>query len=100
MLSKRGIIRLSVIFGTIFWSLLTIVDLLALFSENHNIEFGVPSFVPNALLAFFIISIILFYRYNIDKAESVNFVDLLWRVFVFGLIATLITLVLEFFFNA
>ncbi|MFY0626077.1 MAG: SpoIIE family protein phosphatase [Reichenbachiella sp.] len=100
MLSKRGIIRLSVIFGTIFWSLLTIVDLLALFSDNHDIEFGVAGFVPNALLALFIISIIMYYRYNIDKAESVNFVDLLWRVFVFGLIATLVTLILEFFFNA
>lgn len=41
----------------------------------------------------------MFYRYNIDKAESVNFVDMLWRVFVFGLIATLVTLILEFFFN-
>ena len=91
--------RLSVIFGTIFWSLLTIVDLLALFSQNNNIEFGVPQFVANSLLALFILSVILFYRYNVDKAESINFVDLLWRVFVFGLIATIVTLIIDFFFS-
>ncbi len=91
--------RLSAVFGTIFWSLLTIVDLLALFSQNNNIEFGVPDFVANSLLALFVLSVILFYRYNVDKAESINFVDLLWRVFVFGLIATIVTLIIDFFFS-
>jgi sigma-B regulation protein RsbU (phosphoserine phosphatase) len=99
MLSQKGILRLSVIFGTIFWSLLTIVDLLALFSKNNDIAFGVPAFTTNALFALFVMAVVLFYKYRIDKAESVNFVDLLWKVFVFGLIATLVTLVIEFFFN-
>ncbi|MCV9388085.1 GAF domain-containing SpoIIE family protein phosphatase [Reichenbachiella ulvae] len=99
MLSQKGIIRLSVIFGSIFWSLLTITDLMALFSQENNIVFGLPNFVSNMLLTFFIISVLTFYRYNIGKAESVNFVELLWRVFVFGLIATLVTLAIEFFFT-
>lgn len=99
MLSQKGIIRLSVILGIIFWSLFTIVDLMALFSELNGIAFGFPAFVSNALLALFIISLILFYRFNIGQAESVNFVDLLWRVFVSGLIATVVTLSIEFFFT-
>ncbi|MBU2915547.1 SpoIIE family protein phosphatase [Reichenbachiella agariperforans] len=99
MLSQKGIIRLSVIFGSVFWSLLTIVDMMTLFSQENNIEFGLPGFVANLLLTFFIISVLTFYRYNIGKAESVNFVELLWRVFVFGLIATLVTLMIEFFFS-
>ncbi|PIB36820.1 serine/threonine protein phosphatase [Reichenbachiella sp. 5M10] len=97
MLSQKSITRLSVIFGSVFWSLLTIVDLMTLFSEQNQIEFGLPGFVANMLLAFFIISVLTFYRYNIGKAESVNFVELLWRVFVFGLIATLVVLAIEFF---
>lgn len=99
MLSQKGIIRLSVILGIIFWSLFTIVDLMALFSELNNIAFGFPAFISNALLTFFIIALILFYRFNIEQAESVNFVDLLWRVFVSGLIATVVTLSIEFFFT-
>ncbi|SMD35026.1 Serine phosphatase RsbU, regulator of sigma subunit [Reichenbachiella faecimaris] len=99
MISQKGIIRLSVILGIIFWSLFTIVDLMALFSELNGIAFGFPPFVSNALLTLFIISLILFYRFNIGQAESVNFVDLLWRVFVSGLIATVVTLCIEFFFT-
>lgn len=99
MLSQKGILRLSVIFGTIFWSLLTIVDLLALFSKKNDIAFGVPVFATNAIFALYVLSVILFYKYRIDKAESVNFVDMLWRVFVFGLIITMVTLMIEFFFN-
>lgn len=99
MLSQKGIIRLSVILGIIFWSLFTIVDLMALFSELNNIAFGFPAFISNALLTLFIISLILFYRFNIGQAESVNFVDLLWRVFVSGLVATVVTLSIEFFFT-
>jgi serine phosphatase RsbU (regulator of sigma subunit) len=99
MLSQKAIIRLSVILGIIFWSLFTIVDLMSLFSELNNIAFGFPPIVSNILLTCFILSLILFYKYSIGVAESVNFVDLLWRVFVSGLLATIVTLAIEFFFS-
>ena len=99
MLSHKGIIRLSVIFATIFWSLLTIVDLMAVFSRINQIEFGLPVEISNLLLAFFTCSILVYYRYSIGKAESINFVDLLWKVFVFGLITTLVILIIQFFFG-
>ncbi len=98
MLSQKGVIRLSVILGVTFWSLFTIADLMALFSELNGIAFGLPAFVSNALLTVFVISLVLFYRFNIGQADSVNFVDLLWRVFVSGLIATVATLCIELFF--
>lgn len=99
MLSEKGVIRISVIFSAVFWSLLTIVDLMALFSEKNHIEFGVSHILSNSLLTFFILSVSIYYRYKIGKAESINFVDLLWRVFVFGLIATVVILSIEFFFT-
>ena len=99
MLSHKGIIRLSAILGIIFWSLFTIVDLMALFSDLNHIAFGFPDFVANGLMALFFISLILFYKFSIEQAESVNFIDLLWRVFVSGLIATAATLAIEFFFS-
>ncbi|WP_245907028.1 GAF domain-containing SpoIIE family protein phosphatase [Reichenbachiella versicolor] len=72
---------------------------MAAFSEKNEIAFGLPNIISNLLLAFFICAILIYYRYSISKAESVNFVDLLWKVFVFGLVTTIVTLVIEFFFN-
>lgn len=99
MLSQKGILRISVILGILFWSLMLIIDMLSLFSTNNNIAFGLPDYVGKLLLALFALSLLLFYRYNIGKAESINFVDLLWRVFVTGLLATLVFLGIEFFFT-
>ncbi len=99
MLSRKGILRISVILGVLFWSLLLIIDMLALFSASNNIAFGLPDYVSKILLALFALSLILFYRFSIGKAESVNFVDMLWRVFVTGLLATIVSLAIEFIFS-
>lgn len=99
MFSEKGIIRLSVIFAILFWLLVTLIDLLELFSSKNNIAFGIPSFAGQLFMALFALSLIVYYRYNIEKAESINFVDLLWRVFVTGLLATIISLGIEFIFS-
>jgi len=99
MLSQKGILRISVILGVLFWSLLLIIDMLKLFSVSNNIAFGLPDYVSKILLSLFVLSLLLFYRFNIGKAESVNFVDMLWRVFVTGLIATIVSLGVEFLFT-
>jgi phosphoserine phosphatase RsbU/P len=99
MTSQKGILRISVILGILFWSLMLIIDMLALFSANNNIAFGLPDYLRKILLALFALSLVLFYHYSIGKAESINFVDLLWRVFVTGLLATIVSLAIEFFFT-
>lgn len=99
MFSQKAIIRLSVIFGILFWSLVTLIDLLQLFSSKNNIILGIPPFAGQLFTAFFILSLIAFYRTSIGKAESINFVDLLWRVFVTGLLATMSLLSIEFLFT-
>lgn len=98
MFSQKGIIRLSVTFGILFWSLLTLVDLLELFSAKNNITFGIPSFLGQVFLILFSLSLFIFCRHTIGKAESINFINLLWRVFVTGLLATIISLGIEFVF--
>lgn len=99
MLSRKGVIRLTMIVGFLLWSLLLVIDLLALFSKQNNIIFGIPTFVGQGLMALFSLSLVFYYRFNIGKAESINFVDLLWRVFVTGLLATVVSLSIEFFFS-
>ncbi|MEQ8715793.1 MAG: SpoIIE family protein phosphatase, partial [Cyclobacteriaceae bacterium] len=90
---------MSVILGVITWLLLLLLDLTALFSAKNNIAFGLPNFAPKIALGLFVLSIVLFYRYRINKAESVNFIDLLWRVFVTGLITTVVSLAIKFIFS-
>ncbi len=99
MFGYKAVIRLSVILGVITWLLLLLLDLTALFSAKNNIAFGLPNFAPKIALGLFVLSIVLFYRYRINKAESVNFIDLLWRVFVTGLITTVVSLAIKFIFS-
>ena len=98
MLSNKGIVRLSIIFGIIFWVLLLVTDLAILFDQKNNASLGIPEFLPNVFLLLFILSLGVYYRYIIGKAESVNFIDLLWRVFVTGLLTTIVSLSIKFFF--
>lgn len=97
--SHKGITRLSVVFAFVFWSLLLVVDLLILFGQSHNLKFDIPDFLPRAMIILFIFNLLIYYRYTIIKAESVNFLDLLWKVFVTGLLTTILSLIIRFVFN-
>lgn len=55
--------------------------------------------VPQIFLSIFIISSLIYYRFIITKAESINFTDLLWRVFITGLVTTIISLGIRLVFN-
>ena len=98
-LSHKGITRLSVVFAIIFWTLLVVVDLLILFGQSHNLNFDIPAFLPRAMVILFIFNLLIYFRYTIIKAESVNFLDMLWKVFVAGLVTTILSLILRFVFN-
>ncbi len=54
---------------------------------------GVPLWLPRLMLDFFIISLFYYYKYRIERDETLNFTDLLWKVFATGLIATVVSLV-------
>ena len=97
MSSARTILRLSVLFGIITWISLVILDLLNLFSTKHSVDSGITPLIPRVIFSLFVLSLFVFYRYNVVKAESVNLQDLLWRVFVTGLITTLVSLLIELF---
>ncbi len=79
--------------GTVFTALSI------LFSKTTGINQGVGDEVPPVLFSLFILSLFTFYKYRIEKAESINFVDLLWKVFVTGLIATIVSLLFQLVLN-
>ncbi len=91
-LDRRYIIRLSVILSIITWLALLAANLLLLFYQQHNVPPEIPLFLPDLLLVALILIIYLFFQYNIYSSESFNILDLLWKVFVTGLIATVVSL--------
>ena len=77
-------------------------DLSVLVSNANNIKADVPTWLPGIILNLFILSLFYYYKLKIERDEVLNFVDLLWRVFATGLIATVTSLALrlvEFLLN-
>ena len=88
--------------GVITWLALVFTDLSIVFSSVNNIKPDVPSWLPGIILNLFILSLFYYYKLKIEKDEVFSFVDLLWRVFATGLIATVTSLALrlvEFLLN-
>ena len=56
-------------------------------------------FVPQVFFTGFVISTFAYYRYVIMKADSLNFTDLLWKVFISGLVTTILSLGIKLFFT-
>lgn len=73
-------------------------DLYALFVTKYQLRVNLSDVLPQIFLTTFILSTLVFYRYQITKADSVNFLDLLWRVFITGLVTTIGSLVIKLFF--
>ncbi|MFO0508010.1 MAG: PP2C family protein-serine/threonine phosphatase, partial [bacterium] len=76
----------------IFWVILAFSDITVLFSDIKSLPSDVPQWLPQVMLDLFIISLFYYYKFKIERDESLNFTDLLWKVFATGLIATVISL--------
>lgn len=98
MISNLNVIRLSILFGIISWVSLLVIDLFFLFGDINQVETGISPEVPLLLLNFFIVFVFVYYKFKIGKAESINFIDLLWRVFVTGLLTVIVSLIIRFFY--
>ncbi|MDR6240129.1 GAF domain-containing SpoIIE family protein phosphatase [Aureibacter tunicatorum] len=83
--------------GSTAWMAMLFSDLLIVFSNKTNAHSGISDQLPNAFLAFFIFFVYLFFRFNINRVEGINIIDLLWRVFVTGLTSTVASLLIKAF---
>ena len=99
-LTTKSISRLSLILGVLLWISITLIDLLQIFAEKNGVNLGLAEEIPVLILDLFFICFIVYYRLRINKAESGNFVDLLWRVFAIGLVTTIISLAFELFYGS
>lgn len=98
----KAITRLLFTVGVITWLALLFMDLSVQISLANNLPPEVPQWLSGIMFNLFIASLFYYYRLKIERDEVLNFVDLLWRVFATGLIATVISLALrlvEFLLN-
>lgn len=92
MSSKKSVLRLISAFGIITWLAMLASGYLYRFGQLHNTSQDTALFFSKALLILFILAMYFFYRRNIGAQEGFNIIDLLWKVFVTGLIATIVSL--------
>lgn len=91
----KAVIRLLFVMGIITWLALVFTDIAVLFSSRHGMQPDLPTWLPKLLLNLFILTLYYYYKYKIEHDEILNFVDLLWRVFATGLVATVISLAIR-----
>lgn len=99
MRSYKNVIRLTLFLGIVSWFTLLITDLFVLFGQVNRVDSGIPEGVRIALLELFFISLFFYYRFITGRAEKVNFIDLLWRVFATGFLATIVSLTIFLFYQ-
>jgi phosphoserine phosphatase RsbU/P len=88
----KAITRLLFTVGVITWLALLFTDVSILFSSTSNMTSELPVWVPKLILNLFILTVFYYYKLKIERDEILNFVDLLWRVFATGLVATVVSL--------
>ncbi len=97
MISRTLRIRISFILGVISFLLLSASGLVLTFSKYNDIPTGIPHFLPHLAFIIFFLSLYVFYHYHLGRLKNANLQDLLWKVFVTGLIATILSLGLILF---
>lgn len=77
------------------WVVMVFSDVTLLFSALKGLTPDVPVWLPKVTLDLYVLCIFYYYKFKIERDESLNFTDLLWRVFATGLVATVISLSLR-----
>ena len=98
-MSDKVKIRLSFLGAIIFWLLYAGANIYLLFVKSYDMKVDYSNFVPQLFFTLFTLLTYFYYRYVITKADSLNFTDLLWKVFITGLVTTLISLAIQLFFT-
>ena len=100
MLSHKNILKVLVAVAIFLWLAMLASGYLYRFGLLHNAPNDLSSFLCKFFLVAFILIVYLFYGKSIGKSESFNIIDLLWKVFVTGLITTVVSLASNFLLGA
>ena len=94
-MSRKSITRISLFLAIAAWVAMSFTDITILFGKVNDLNSGIEQNVPNIFFVIYAFAIFVFYRNRIEPAQSGNFIDLLWKIFVTGLLTTVVSLVLK-----
>jgi len=94
-MGTKALSRLLFAVGVITWVALLFTDISVVFSTKRNLPAEIPTWLPGVILNLYLIALYYYYKLKIERDDQLNFVDLLWRVFATGLVATVISLILR-----
>ncbi|CAN5283077.1 hypothetical protein BH09BAC3_BH09BAC3_22250 [soil metagenome] len=81
--------------AAVTWLVMVFSDVTVMFSNMKGLTPDVPLWLPRLMLDLYVICLFYYYKFKIERDESLNFTDLLWRVFATGLVATVFSLSLR-----
>ncbi len=91
-MSKKLTAQIALGLSVLAWLSLSIVDLSNQFSVGNNIDSGFNEKLPNLLFFAYVLSIFTFYKARVELADRLNLIDLLWKIFVTGMLTTIVSL--------
>lgn len=94
LMRRKAIIRMLLSASVILWIALVVTALWVVFVTKNKIETNTSGLLPAIVLNLYILSLYYYYKLKIDRDDRLNFIDLLWKVFATGLVATIISLAL------
>jgi len=92
LLRAKALIRITFLGAFIAWLVLVFSDVTLLFSDIRGLTPDIPVWMPRFMFDLYVFCLFFYYKFKIEKEESLNFTDLLWQVFATGLVATVISL--------
>ncbi len=90
--SKKNIRNLSLVLALLSWIILIGGSILLQYSFQQRIPPAIPLFTPSLAILGISLFTFLFFQINIGSSDSIDILDLLWKVFVTGLVVTVISL--------
>lgn len=94
-MKTKSLARFAFLAATVAWLVMVFSDVTVLFSDLKGLTPDIPVWLPKVMLDLYILSLYYYYKFKIERDESLNFTDLLWRVFATGLVATVLSLSLR-----
>ena len=96
MVKKIFHLRLFFITGLISWLGMTIFALLMAFANANQMPHGIEEYLPELFYILFFLSVYSFFKIQLGRTRDANLQDLLWRIFVTGMVSTVVSIILNF----
>ena len=91
-MSKKLTARIALGIAILAWLFMSVVDLSNQFSLINNLDSGFFEGLPNFLFLVYAIALFTFYKARVEIADRLNLIDLLWKIFVTGMLTTVVSL--------